>query len=118
MYGPGFEHKESLYKFTARLVFENAAPYLRSATVILDRTGDRWFRDELARYLRQRVRDPEERQIIGKVKTQASKGNNLLQLADYIVGVVNRLVLEKPDAEFYHRMIEAHEVTRRVWPGI
>ena len=52
LYGPGFDIKESLYKFTARLTFENTKPYLNNATVIVDECGDRKFRDELATYLR------------------------------------------------------------------
>ena len=31
LYGPGFAYKESFYKYTAKLLFENAKPYLREA---------------------------------------------------------------------------------------
>jgi len=116
LYGPGFDRKDSLYKFTARLVLENAAPYLRQATVVIDRSGERRFRDELATYLRQRIRGSDGARIIRKVKIQNSHGNNLLQLADYVAGVLNRVVTEKKDAEALHKFIALHEVTRRVWP--
>ena len=117
LYGEGFRNKESLYKFVARLVFENAAPHLRSATVVIDGSGERRFRDELATYLRRRIRDEHGQQIIKKVKVQKSHGNNLLQLADMVVGVMNRVVLKKKDAATYHHLIRSHELSRRVWPS-
>lgn len=116
LYGPGFDVKESLYKFATRLVFENAKPHLRAATVVLDQSGDRRFRDELATYLRRRVREPDGRQIIRKVKIQRSVGNNLLQLADYVAGSAKRSIIDTWDAPMYRRFLAAHEVTFRTWP--
>jgi len=54
--GPGFDHGPSLYKFTARMVFENAEPSLDDAVVVVDRSGGKTFRDELASYLRIRIK--------------------------------------------------------------
>ncbi len=34
LHGPGFSYKDSFYKFTAKLLFENAKPYLRDAVVL------------------------------------------------------------------------------------
>lgn len=115
--GPGFGHKESLYKFTARMTFENAKPYLDSTTVILDRSGDRKFRDEIAVYLRRRINDREGPPRIKKVKIQRSDGNNLLQLADYVAGVSARFLNGKPDGEEWRqRYLATHRITERVWP--
>lgn len=116
LFGVGFEHKESLYKFTARMVFENAAPYLRQATVVIDRSGERRFRNELAVYLRRRITAEDGSGVIRKVKIQRSDGNNLLQLADYVAGVMNRVLMGKSDAEAYHHLMAMHETTRRAWP--
>lgn len=55
--GPGFQFKDSLYKFAARLTFENAKPYLQNATVVIDKSGNRKFRQELSSYLRKRIND-------------------------------------------------------------
>ena len=116
LWGPGFDHKESLYKFTTRLTFENAKPYLNNALVVIDRSGDRKFRDELATYLRRRVHD-EGRQLIRKVKIQRSSGNNLLQLADYVASVSNRFICEKANgAELRARYLATHETTMEIWP--
>ena len=117
LYGPGFDVKESLYKFTARLTFENAKPYLDNAKVVIDKSGDWRFRDELATYLRRRVRDREGRRLIRGVKLQRSDGNNLLQLADYVASISNRVVLGKQDSvDLRNRYLATHELTAQVWP--
>ena len=119
LYGPGFDHKESLYKFTAGLTFENAKPFLNNATVVVDECGDRKFRDELAAYLRARVRDEGGRRLIKKVKLQRSSGNNLLQLADYIAGVTNRHITGKVEGlELRRRYLATHEMSLQIWPKI
>jgi hypothetical protein len=115
LYGPGFDHKESLYKFACRLLFENARPFLSDATVVIDGSGDRKFRDELSRYLRQRINTTRER-AIKKVKVQRSRNNNLIQLADYVAGVVSRTVQGKPGAQEYRRLIAARQTSLRIWP--
>ena len=117
LYGPGFEHKESLYKFTARLTFENAKPYLSDAIVIVDQSGDRKFRDELATYLRARIRDQGGRHLIKKLKVQRSSGNNLLQLADYVACVTNRYFMRKADGvELRQQYLAPHELSANIWP--
>ena len=117
LYGPGFDVKESLYKFTARLTFENAKPFLDNAKVVIDKSGDWRFRDELASYLRRRVRDSEGRRLIRGVKLQRSDGNNLLQLADYVASISNRVVLGKQDSiDLRNRYLATHELTAQVWP--
>ena len=115
--GPGFNFKGSLYKFTARLTFENAKPYLDNAIVVLDSSGDRTVRNELATYLRRRVTDEDGRKLIKKVKTQRSDGNNLLQLADYVASVSNRAFSGKPDGLSRRRThLAPHEISWRIWP--
>ena len=115
LYGPGFNFKGPLYKYVCGLVFENAKPFLIDATVVIDKSGDRLFRDQLAAYLRRRTREG-NRSLIRKVKMEESRTNNLLQLADYVAGVINRCVMTKPDAATYHRLIASHEITVRAWP--
>lgn len=83
---------------------------------MIDSSGGRDFRQQLKKYLRARMNEPGGRDIISKIKMQKSTANNLLQLADYAAGVVNRTVLSKPNAELYRRYIAAREATRQVWP--
>jgi hypothetical protein len=115
LYGPGFEFKDSFYKYTAKLLFENAKPYLRDASVLIDRTGNREFRQQLERYLKSRINIDSE--IIRKVKTEPSHSNNLLQLADMICGAVARsLRTEKADRFRFRKLIGHRETSVQVWP--
>ena len=52
--GPGFRVKESFYKYACSLVFENAKPQLTDAIVVIDGSGSRDFRRQLATYLRRK----------------------------------------------------------------
>jgi hypothetical protein len=115
LYGPGFNFKGPLYKYVCGLVFQNAKPYLTDATVIIDKSGDREFRNQLAAYLRRKMREGGGNPI-RKVKMQESRKNNLVQLADYVAGVTNRYVNNKPDASMYRRPIANREIQVRVWP--
>jgi len=56
-----------------------------------------------------------ERKVIKKVKMQKSHTNNLLQLADYIAGIINRSVLGKDENEF-RKMISEREILVQIWP--
>ena len=117
LYGPGLEIKESLYKWCARATFENAQPYLDSATVVIDQSGSKGFRDGLAVYLRRRIRDRDGTRTIRKVKIQRSSGNNLLQLADYVASLSHRVLRERSeDVELRRRYLATHEVSMRLWP--
>jgi hypothetical protein len=115
LWGEGFKHKESFYKYASSLVFENAKAFLNSATVIIDGSGSKDFRKQLERYLKLRINDPGHR-FIRKVKVQDSRKNNLLQLADMIAGAVNRSFGAKGDYQIYRQIISHREVYVQLWP--
>jgi hypothetical protein len=113
--GPGFKFKESLYKFSSKLLFENAKRYLSRATVVIDGSGDREFRQQLQTYLKRKINTDVE--TISKVKIEASHTNNLLQLADMTCGAVARSFrADKEDRFKYRRMIARNEVSVTLWP--
>jgi hypothetical protein len=115
LYGPGFNYKEPFYKYTAKLLFENAKPYLRDASVMIDRSGNREFRQQLEKYLKSRINT--DREIIRKVKTETSHSNNLLQLADMVCGAVARsLRQDKADRFKFRKIIGIRELNVQVWP--
>jgi len=115
--GKGFQFPDSFYKYTCGLVFENAKPYLHEATVIIDGSGSRQFRRQLAAYLRKRVNDPKEGgRCIRKVKLQESQKNHLLQMADMVCGAVARSFTEKDDAQVYRGLVCHREVYVQFWP--
>ncbi len=117
LYSQNFEIKDSFYKYTCSLVFENAKPHLNEAIVVIDGSGSRDFRNQLSSYLKRRINDQKNglRQI-AKVKIQDSHRNNLLQLADMICGAVARSYTDKNDAEDYRRIISHREMRVQVWP--
>jgi hypothetical protein len=115
--GPGFHFKESFYKYTCSLVFENAKPHLDNATVVIDGSGSREFKKQLSAYLRKRVRDADSGKcVIKKVKIQNSRSNNLLQLADMVCGAVARCYSGKADARECRNLIRHREIYVQFWP--
>jgi hypothetical protein len=115
LWGEGFRNSDSFYKAAAHYVFENARPYLREATVVFDKRGEKASGEQIARYLKRKL-NSQDRHCIKKVKSQHSHSNNLLQLADYISGVVNRKVMGKKNAKEYHRFIAHREMYIQIWP--
>lgn len=116
---PNFRIKDCFYKYTCSLVFENAKPHLNEATVVIDGSGSRDFKNQLSSYLKRRINDQKSgiRQI-GKVKIQDSHRNNLLQLADMVCGAVARSYTDKNDAKDYRRLISHREMRVQVWPPV
>lgn len=114
LWGEGFKTKESFYKYACQMVFTNAKPYLENAIVVLDKSGSPTFRSSLTRYLRSKMNG--DRKIIKKLKQQKSHGNNLLQLADYVAGIVNRKYQKKKNWREYYRFIRSQEISVQEWP--
>ena len=120
LWGEGFKDKQSFYKYACGLVFENAKPKLSGATVIIDASGSLDFKNQLTKYLRRKINEQEHSvtKIIKNVKMQRSESNNLLQLADYVSGVINRSVSDnKKHAEDYRSLIAHREIRVQVWPN-
>ena len=112
------QYGKELYKFSVLKAIESVEPYLRDANVIIDESGGRNFRRELVTYLRQNLRDETAERSIKRIRTQDSKGSNLLQLADYVAGIVNRSLQGKQrESNFLHRYLMPHEAGRRLWAG-
>jgi hypothetical protein len=117
LYGEGFKNKESFYKYACGLVFENAKEKLENTIIVIDKSGNMDFRNQLARYLRRRMN--QSKHLIKKVKMQRSSGNNLLQLADYIAGAVNRSVQDrKKYADEYRKLISHRDIYVQIWPKL
>jgi hypothetical protein len=116
LFGEGFKNKESFYKYTASLLFENAKDKLERAIVVIDESGRKLFKYQLASYLRKSMNSFDHRHI-HKVKMQDSKRNNLLQLADMVCGATNRsLSSNKKDNQKFRNIIRSREIYVQVWP--
>ena len=103
----GPQYGKELYKFSILKAIESVEPYLKDANVIIDESGGRNFRRELVTYLRQSLRDETTERSIKRIRTQDSKGSNLLQLADYVAGIVNRSLQGKQRVELLAPILDA-----------
>ena len=54
--------------------------------------------------------------IIRKVKMQNSSSNNLLQLADYVAGAINRSLTDKRKKRHYRNYVSLKEISVQIWP--
>lgn len=116
LFGEGFKNKESFYKYASGLLFENAKEKLDEATIIVDRSGHGLFKYQLASYLKKKINTIDCRHI-KKVKTQRSKNNNLLQMADMITGSVSRSYeSRKKDSQKFRRLLKPREIYVQIWP--
>ncbi len=115
LWGEGFRNKESFYKYACGLVFENAKDKLRNAIVVVDKSGNLDFRNHLAKYLRRKINNSGK--LIKEVKMQRSEANNLLQLSDYVAGVINRSVIGvKKKHDDYRKIVAHREINVQIWP--
>ena len=115
LYGEGFKYKQPFYKYTCNLLFENAKERLEDAIVVMDESGSLDFKQQLATYLRNKI-NTKMKCHIKKVKMQRSSSNRLLQLADYVTGVINRSIQGKKNWQEYHKLIGHREINVQVWP--
>ena len=116
LYGPGFHFKEPFYKYTTKLAFQNCKPYLHEAKVIVDRCGNRLFREQLAKYLKKQINPRGKASIIRKVTMEDSRSNNLLQLADMVCGAVARSYSGREDRDSFRNIIRHRELVAQLWP--
>lgn len=115
LFGDGFKNKSSFYKYACGLVFENAKEKMRDSIVVIDESGNLDFKNQLAKYLRGRLNKNDK--LIKKIKMQRSESNNLLQLADYVAGAINRSVKnEKKRSDAYRKIIAHREIYVQIWP--
>jgi hypothetical protein len=99
----------ALYKYVCGVVLSSGMPYLKSAILIMDKSGSKAFHTSLRKYLREELEDSDGSKI-KKYKAQESHKNNLLQLADCCVGVLARKLNDKKGWEDYYKYISKKEI--------
>lgn len=110
--GPGFQFKDTVYKYTVRLLLSNAEPYLNEATLIFDACGSRDFRDTMSPYCKSKAEG------VKRVLAQQSHSDPMLQLADMVAGAVARSY--KPDlaeSGTFRAIIRGREHGVQFWPA-
>ena len=115
LYGPGFDSKDSLYKWVCCTALEDVSEEWEAATVVLDRSGEKTFQRQLKSYLKREVRNLHGPGRIKRVRANTSESERLLQLANYVAGTVNRRQVGKKWGSFYFNKIRSRGVVRR-WP--
>lgn len=79
-------HNEDFYRYFVQLMLKHDNETLRDARIQIDGSGDRVFRRELHRYLRQQSGPGKIRDVTLK----NSKTNDMIQLADMCAGAIHR----------------------------
>ena len=98
---------EGLYEYTCSQILGSISNRLEKVTLIVDKRGGATFQSRLKRYIRM---TPGLKGQFKKIKSQDSRKNNLLQLADYCAGITNRRQIKKKDWEKYYKYISSKEI--------
>ena len=99
-----------LYKYICGIALTSSLPYLDSAKLIIDKSGSKAFQTSLRKYIREELNDKSGERI-KKFKPQESCKNNLLQLADYCIGILARKMSNKKGWEKYYSFISPKEIS-------
>ncbi|HWP29193.1 MAG TPA: DUF3800 domain-containing protein [Chloroflexota bacterium] len=113
----GLKTRDLGYAWVCRVALENLLEQmtLLNARVVLDGSGEREFRKQLQVSL-QRQLNAEGRKTVRAIRLSRSDSDPLLQLADYVAGVTNRLYTGKGGADEYERYLAPKRGGMRLWP--
>jgi hypothetical protein len=114
LYGDRFYRPEQFYEFAVRLVCEQVRPLLNNAKIIIDKSGNREFRLQLAKALKAHMTDVEGNTGVKKIAMEGSHSNNLLQLADMVCGAVSRSYTASDHR--FRTIIKKREKFVQLWP--
>lgn len=101
----------SFYKYACSLAFTLSIPYLDQVIVVIDGSGSREFQQGFKSYLQKKLN-----QKIKKFKIEDSKKNNLIQLADMVVGSIARTVSERDDKNKFIKIIQPRGLELKYYP--
>jgi hypothetical protein len=115
LYGRKFTNPREFYEFSVGIVCEHVKPLLDNAKIIIDKNGDRAFRQQLERRLKVQMTDKDGTCRIKRVAMEASHSNNLLQLADMVCGAVMRSYSASDPS--FRDLVRKREKFVQLWPG-
>lgn len=105
---------QDFYQLACSLAAKELLGIFKDAVVVLDGQEKPEFLESIKRSLKS---GKDKKFFIKKIKMQDSRKNNLLQLADYIAGVINRSISDKKkDAGKHRGIIKKHEKMIIIWP--
>ena len=114
LYEKRFRNPKQLYEFAVRLAREQVEAVLEDAKVIIDKNGDRKFKEQLERSLKAHMTDADGVCGIKRVTMETSHSNNLVQLADMVCGAVGRSFTSGDDS--FRTLVKQHEGAVQRWP--
>ena len=101
--------KQSFYNYAIKMVLKHNFGTIKEAKLRLDGHGDRLYKREVIKYLRNELNNPNEK-IFQKLQFVDSRSNVLIQLADMVAGSIHRVhQVNKNDAKGYYSLIKKRE---------
>ncbi len=114
---PTFRNGRLFYQFAVSIVCENARNLLTDAKVVIDKHGDRAFKQQLEKMLKRQMTEEDGRCLVRKVNMEASHSNNLVQLADMVCGAVARSHNNSAaEGQRFRKMLRKCERRVQLWP--
>lgn len=103
---------DSFYNYFVKSLMQNDGDSLLDASIKIDGSGDREFKNALNTYLRKQIGQNK----IKKFKFADSKKDSLIQLADMIVGAIARSYNEqRSNANRWLNMLERKGKIKNIW---
>jgi len=98
--------KQSFYNYAIKMVLKHNFGTIKNAKLRLDGHGDRLYKREVIKYLRNELNNREEK-VFRNLQFVDSKSNVLIQLTDMIAGSIHRCYqTDKSDAKIYYSVIK------------
>lgn len=94
-------NKSHFYRYVMKCLIKNNPYLLSEAIVKIDGNGSKEFRKKLKQYLSQGIRSGS----IKKLRFIDSKSDNLIQLADMIVGAITHSYTGHKDKDYWIKML-------------
>lgn len=102
----------AFYNFFVKTLMHHDLETLQNASIKIDGSGDREFKNALNNYLRKELGQNK----IKKFKFVDSEKDNLIQLADMVAGAIARKYnLERKDASRWFEILKKKNKIRNIW---
>ncbi len=103
---------DSFYNYFVKMLMQYDDDALQNASIKIDGSGDKEFKKALTAYLRQRIGEYK----IKKFKFTDSRKDNLIQLADMVVGAVARSYSDtRKDANRWLDVLKRRDKIKSIW---
>ena len=103
---------DAFYSYFVKTLMQYDSDILSNASIKIDGSGNREFKQKLSTYLRQQIGQYK----IKKIKIIDSKKDNLIQLADMVVGAISRHYSQKrTDSSRWFNMLKSKNRIKDIW---